>query len=440
MAGWRGSPRHLADMPADPGPLNLIAAGGSRSPLTDGESMKHRRPILGRRRFLIGTAALVTSGSLAAVTANAVLPSADQRAAATDPDVLVIGAGVAGLSAARDITDGGKKVLVLEARDRVGGRMWTDRSDMSIPVERGAELVHGPEISTWQLIRKGGAKTHNLRTEISRSDPGAPWEKSVPSLEGGPGGDFRVIGGYDQILKPLADGLTIQLNTVVRRIDYSPTGVVVQAERDGQAVTFKARAAVIALPVGVLQKDVVEFSPALPADKTAAFKAVKHHPVSKILMEFAKPVIPENADVVSGLPNNPGLLWNSSAGVPGFTGQVVVGWAEGDTAAELLALPAEQRLRQALEAVRGMAGQPDLMYTKASQHDWANDPFALGGYALDAPGGPVIYRPVDGVLFWAGAITDQIERSYDSGKTAAADVLRSLSASGQGSASGSSGT
>ncbi len=61
---------------------------------------------------------------------------------------LIIGAGTAGLTAAQDLVKAGEAVLVLEARDRVGGRVHTDRTFSSIPVELGAELIHGDEAPT----------------------------------------------------------------------------------------------------------------------------------------------------------------------------------------------------------------------------------------------------------------------------------------------------
>jgi Uncharacterized conserved protein len=56
---------------------------------------------------------------------------------------LVIGAGTAGLAAARDLADAGQAVTVLEARERIGGRVHTDRTFSYTPVEFGAEFVHG---------------------------------------------------------------------------------------------------------------------------------------------------------------------------------------------------------------------------------------------------------------------------------------------------------
>jgi len=56
---------------------------------------------------------------------------------------LIIGAGMAGLAAARELHDAGQTVIVLEARDRSGGRVYTDHAFAGFPVEFGAEFIHG---------------------------------------------------------------------------------------------------------------------------------------------------------------------------------------------------------------------------------------------------------------------------------------------------------
>lgn len=61
---------------------------------------------------------------------------------------LIIGAGTAGLAAARDLQQAGYSVRVLEARDRIGGRVWTNRTLASTPVEFGAEFIHGDNAPT----------------------------------------------------------------------------------------------------------------------------------------------------------------------------------------------------------------------------------------------------------------------------------------------------
>ena len=63
-------------------------------------------------------------------------------------DTLILGAGIAGLAAARDLTAAGAAVIVLEARPRLGGRVHTDRSFAGHPVEFGAEFIHGDTAPT----------------------------------------------------------------------------------------------------------------------------------------------------------------------------------------------------------------------------------------------------------------------------------------------------
>ena len=75
--------------------------------------------------------------------------------------ILVIGAGMAGLTAARQLAEAGRKVLVLEARDRVGGRIRTLR-DEGETIELGAEFIHGRPPELWDLIHEAGLETYAL--------------------------------------------------------------------------------------------------------------------------------------------------------------------------------------------------------------------------------------------------------------------------------------
>ena len=75
------------------------------------------------------------------------------------PDVIVIGAGMAGVTAARELTDKGLSVIVVEARDRVGGRLWSIRDFCDEPVEAGAEFIHGVGAKTWPQVQALGLTT-----------------------------------------------------------------------------------------------------------------------------------------------------------------------------------------------------------------------------------------------------------------------------------------
>lgn len=90
--------------------------------------------MLSRRHLLAGIASAAAS--------PLVLSSAKAQ---TKPDVIVIGAGMAGLSASKALTDQGLSVLVLEARDRIGGRVWTSGQWHDVPVDLGASWIHGTD-------------------------------------------------------------------------------------------------------------------------------------------------------------------------------------------------------------------------------------------------------------------------------------------------------
>lgn len=104
-------------------------------------------------------------------------------------DVLVIGAGMAGLTAARALAESGLKVLVVEAQDRIGGRIWT-RHIGDEAIELGAEFIHGRPPELWALIEEAGLETYEREgTQVcfedgSLSDCGGEIRTVFEGLEG----------------------------------------------------------------------------------------------------------------------------------------------------------------------------------------------------------------------------------------------------------------
>ena len=90
---------------------------------------------LSRRTFLAGSAAAVAGPAIAA------------PAGAADFDILIIGAGVAGIAAANRVAATGMKCLVLEAGDHLGGRCFTDTHIFGFPYERGARWIYMPDVN-----------------------------------------------------------------------------------------------------------------------------------------------------------------------------------------------------------------------------------------------------------------------------------------------------
>jgi monoamine oxidase len=82
-------------------------------------------------------------------------------------DILVLGAGIAGLAAARALADAGQRVALIEARERIGGRIFTDHtiarnSGEPVSIELGAEFIHGLPPVSWDLIKEANLNTYEL--------------------------------------------------------------------------------------------------------------------------------------------------------------------------------------------------------------------------------------------------------------------------------------
>ncbi|MCY3867539.1 MAG: NAD(P)/FAD-dependent oxidoreductase [Chloroflexi bacterium] len=424
--------------------------------------------------------------------------------------VIVIGAGIAGLSAAYHLKGAGIEATVLEARDRIGGRVWTNRDFADIPVEFGAELIHGrsPAVNTWAWVEKLGLRTWHwnkrddsmIRTEdgdwltmgearaqdpelevtrtwelgdapeprddedlgsylrrigfsdrqlryVQRSFANAEGERMEwlnaaahlqppPDTSGGPRGldsdgadeysDFRILDGYDSYYERLADGLDIRLNCDVRAIDWTDD---VQVIADG-GKSYAADAAVITLPLGVLQSDRVRLTPPLPRQKREALAGLKMGPVMKLVYLFDEPLLEPSIGAIYAK-GNPPMWWSPSLGRASCA-TVWTGFVTGDYAREMLALGEDAALKKGLETLRAELGKPTLQFAKARWVNWPADPYALGGYSVCRPGHYDAREKLAQAtppLFWAGEasaphhLTAMVHGAYFTGQRAAREIM-----------------
>ena len=404
-------------------------------------------------------------------------------------DVIIIGAGVAGLSAAQALSQAGKRVIVLEARSRIGGRLYTRHDIADIPVELGGELVHGTQASTWEVIRAQGIRTVELAGTEESSDDGArfnpmalptpaPHEnveeylkridldgKRMPpylqflSIDDEPlrrmnarfflayysrqsahgelygEHDFRVPDGYDQLPQALAKGVPIRLEAIVQEVHWQHDGASVSFLHAHNIETLHARTVLVTLPIGILRHGDIRFVPALPPEKIAAIQCFGTVDVAKMIYVFDHKVLPGGVDQLHDFAHNPPMWWRGNAGHPGTHGDVVIAWAAGDNARMLLEQDYESALSTGLHSLRRLLGNEQLHPVKAIMHNWAGDPYARGAYSFlltdsDDPR-EALGRPTGRTLFWAGEATSidnasTVHGAYESGKRVAKEILEIL--------------
>jgi len=437
---------------------------------------------------------------------------------ATDPDVIVIGAGAAGLSAAYELARASRSALVLEARDRIGGRIWSlPEPSLPLAVELGAEFIHGTAEATFSLIRKAGTaavdaggadwtlrngalapsedlfssiqkamrKTRALKQRdmsfdeflerhLSRELPGDACAYARMLAQGFDAADtrragaraladewsgggsvnspqFRPLHGYASLLARLASELRgsqvdLQLNTVVRTVAWSRQAVRVQADFLGRACEIRAKAAIVTLPLGVLQARArepgpVRFTPALTT-KREALKHLAAGPVLKVLLQFREAFWEK---LSGGRYRDVAFFHPREAAFPTFWTALplrvplLVAWAAGPKADRLAHAGNAEIIEHALASLAELFGNRpliDRLLESAWLHDWQRDPYARGAYSYVRVGGDdareQLAEPLRDTLFFAGEAADTdgeagtVAGALQSGRRAARQVLAAL--------------
>ena len=191
----------------------------------------------------------------------------------------------------------------------------------------------------------------------------------------------------------------------------------------------RADAAVLTLPLGLLQSNRLRFDPPLPRHKREALAGLKMGPVMKLVYLFDEPILDPSIGAIYAR-GNPPMWWSPSLGRDGGA-TVWTAFFSGDYAREMLALGEDAAIQRGLETLREEIGQPELRYRKARWVNWPDDPYALGGYSVCLPGHydarEKLACPTP-PLYWAGEasaphhLTAMVHGAYFSGQRAAREI------------------
>ena len=385
---------------------------------------------------------------------------------ADETDVLIVGAGVAGVAAARSLRARGLSCLVLEAKDRIGGRAYTDATGFdhgaswlhqsndnpltafaeplgfetldhdklrqrllftegrfATTAERGAFAA--AEDRFWRVIEAAAADGAPDRPASDAAPQGGRFDALVAHWEGAQicaaelsrmslhdfaataldGPNLLLRRGLGTLVASLAEGLPIRLSAPVTRLDWGGSGV----EGSGAFGRIRARAAIITVSTGVLAQASITFTPGLPVQTQDAINALPLGLLTKLSFPITPGTLPEFGAFASlrrdiaGQGDRP-ISWIARP----FGAPVMLAFIGGSLAWELSRAgkhAAEAHARAEFARVFGAEAARALGPPIIT--DWGEDPHFLGSYSHAIPGAQaarrVLAEPLgNGRLIFAG--------------------------------------
>lgn len=397
--------------------------------------------------------------------AGAVYPAVSGASATvpSDPDVVIVGAGAAGIAAAHVLREQGVSYVQIEAGAHVGGRAWTENETFGVPFDHGAHWVQsetrnpyfnraktsghrfyeapetygiyaddGPataqqEDALWSAwddvygaITTAGRKGQDV-SPASVAPGDGPWDKTawfgIGPWEMGKdmedfsckdwynsadSNDWYCAEGYGRLVADYAAGLPIHLKTPATRIVWSGKGV----EIDTPGGTIRAKAVILTVSTGVLAGGDLAFDPPLPVETQDAIQGITMGDYNHIALQFDEDIFDLGEDgyvlhrVADGK-EGMGILTNASG-----TGLAYCD-VGGSFARDLERAGEAAALDYALGKLRSLIGADvDKHYVAGAVTMWTADPLFRGCYASAVPGAhpmrAVLRQPVGDRIFFAG--------------------------------------
>jgi monoamine oxidase len=377
----------------------------------------------------------------------------------SETEVAVIGGGAAGIAAVRRLHDAGVDCLLLEARDRLGGRIFTDTRS-GYPLDLGAGWLHSANVNPWTGIAAGQGKTidktsppwmrpspqpkfsleqqrefraassaffervdaagreHPDRPASDCLEPGNRWNPLIGSVstyiagaepELVAMGDFeryrdtevnwRVIEGYGAAVVAHAQGLPVMFGCEVTRIDRSGARLRIESSKG----TLTAAHAIVTLPSSVIAQNEDLFAPALP-DKTGAARGLPLGLADKLFIALDRA---DEFAADSRLYGATDVTETATYHMRPFGRPVIEAYFGGRNAWALEKDGDRAFFDFAVRQLTGLLGNDFAKRLKPlGMHLWGADPLARGAYSYAPPGHvgdrAKLAAPVDNRLFFAG--------------------------------------
>ncbi len=384
-------------------------------------------------------------------------------------DVIVIGAGAAGLAAARKLQEAHATHILLEAKPWIGGRTVTDTATLGVPVDLGAHWLHSPALNPLAplvdryvfhvkhgpedfRVAQGGrllatdanaeclayvdhcfdkvvaAGAERVDCTVADLFPfHGKWhpmfEAAFTAKQGVPasqastqdfaryvweGDDLPVLDGFGALLARHAQGLEVKLGTPAKRVSWGGAQGIAVETPEG---TLQARAVILAIPVGVLAAEAIRFDPALPDWKLDAIADLPMGSCNKVALGFTRNVFGDLADVML----MPDLGADQAVELVIREGgrDTVTAMFNGPGGKALAAAGAKASADYAVSLLAGIFGEDvrQAVQPKFVFADWDHDPWIRGCYAAarlgKADSRATLARAVDARLFFAGEATHE---------------------------------
>lgn len=380
-------------------------------------------------------------------------------------DAIIVGAGVSGLAAAQRLLQAGRRVLVLEARDRIGGRAFTDNVTFRRPFDQGCHWLHSPDENpftriadehgfahapvavsgaiyvggarlpesegraveacrerTFDAIRAAGADLP-VSAIIDWNDPAAAHVAHAFTAKMGiepqqassldfaryrwVGEDRPVRDGLGALVHRHFAAIPVTLSARVRRIDWAGPWLRVESN----AGVVEAPQVVITVSAGVLRAEAIAFAPGLPDWKLKAIEAIPMARALKVGLEFSREVFGiAGPAFMTAIPSAEPRVQKVDAmdfeiWPAGWNG--VTCYFDGDLARRLEEARGRAAEEFALETLAGIFGTSVRKSLRtAARTGWNQDDLTHGTYSAPLPGRAAeraaLGRPVDGRLHFAG--------------------------------------